>query len=72
MKEQQGKMSFEDLFLFGVLCLHVCMCTLCMSGANDGQKRFLDPLEMEPQRIMSRHMGTEIQFWIPPKSNKYS
>lgn len=29
------------------LCLHVCLCTLCMPNVHRGQKRLLNPLELE-------------------------
>lgn len=32
--------------LLWVFCLHVCVCITCMSGAQRGQKRVLDPLEL--------------------------
>ena len=33
------------------------MCTMCMPGAFGGQKRALDPLELELQMAVSHHPG---------------
>lgn len=31
--------------------------TVCMPDAHRGQKRVLDPLKLEPQTVVSHHMG---------------
>lgn len=36
-------------------CLHVCM---CVPGTQEGQKRDLDPLELESQTVGSCPVGT--------------
>lgn len=41
----------------GVFCLYVCLCTICVSSALRGQKRALDPLELELEVVGSCHMG---------------
>lgn len=32
-------------------------CTMCVPGAGGGQKRVLDPLELELQVVGSHHVG---------------
>lgn len=34
-----------------------CLCTTCVSGAFESQKRELSPLEQELQRVVNLHMG---------------
>lgn len=41
-----------------VFCLYACLCTMCMLGAHRGQKRILDPLELELQTVLSSHVDT--------------
>lgn len=36
-----------------MLCLHGCLCTTCVPGANGGQKRMLAALELELQTIVN-------------------
>ena len=36
-------------------CMHACMCTVHILGAYRGQKRVLDPLEMELQMAVNHH-----------------
>ena len=52
------------------LCIHLC--TMCMPGACRGQKRVLDHLELELQRVVNHHVdaGNQTQFLC--KSNKCS
>ena len=39
------------------VCLYVSLCTMCMPGALRHQKRVLDPLELESQRVVSNHVN---------------
>lgn len=34
---------------------------MCIPGAYEGQNRALDPLELELQMVVSRHVGNEIK-----------
>lgn len=56
--------SFKNCF--GLICfiwsmraffLHVCVCTVCMPGANGGQEMMLKPLELKSQIYVSDHVG---------------
>jgi hypothetical protein len=40
-------------------CLHVCMCTAYMPGANRSQQRATDLLGLELQGILSHRVGAE-------------
>jgi hypothetical protein len=40
-----------------MFCLHVCLCTVYMSGALGGGKRALDPLEVELWTVVRYHVG---------------
>lgn len=40
-----------------MFCLHVCLCIMCMPGAHKSQKKALDPLPLELQKIVSCHVG---------------
>lgn len=50
---------FIALFIFciRVFGLHVCLYTAHVSGAHGGQKRIVNPLELELQMVVSCHMG---------------
>lgn len=54
------------LFLFYVIewvfCLHVCLCTIYVSGTHIGQKRVLGPLALKLQIVMSHIVGAGIQM----------
>lgn len=39
------------------VCVHVCICTTCMSGAEGGQKRVSEALEPEFHVTLSPQMG---------------
>lgn len=39
-------------------CVCICMWTTCMPGAQRGQKRVVNLLEVELRMVMSYHMGT--------------
>lgn len=45
----------SSLYLLNVFCLHVCMFVMCLSGAHGGQKRALNPLQLELQTVLN-HM----------------
>lgn len=56
-----------------VFFLHVCMCTVCVSGACGVQKRVLDPLGLELQMVVSNHAGRCRELNSGPlRSNKCS
>ena len=44
-------------FMHTSVCLHVCMFTMCKSGALGDQKRALDPLKLELQTVVSCCVG---------------
>jgi hypothetical protein len=46
------------------VCMYVCMCTVCVSGASGAQERILDPLELEAQTVGSYHVGAGKQIWL--------
>lgn len=41
------------------LCLYVCIYTRCMPGSYEGQKKVLNPLEMELPMVVIHHFSTE-------------
>ncbi|KAL6048253.1 hypothetical protein STEG23_002144 [Scotinomys teguina] len=45
----------------GSECFCLCAFTVCMSGANVGQKRTFDHLELEFQMFVSHHVDAENQ-----------
>lgn len=58
--------SFKNYFhLFIFMCIgvlscplsfvSVCLCTICVPGTHEGQRRALDPLELELQTAVSFH-----------------
>ena len=40
-----------------VFCLRVYLCNTCVSGAHRSQKRALDPLDLELQMVVGRHVS---------------
>lgn len=48
-----------------VFCLHVCLCIFCTPGIHRGQKRALDPLELEFYIFVSH----EVKQGIEPESS---
>lgn len=36
-----------------MLCLLVCLCNMCTSSAHRGQKRALDPIELESRMLVN-------------------
>lgn len=54
-------------------CLHVCLCiTHVNHGVCGGQKRLLNPLELELCAIVNSHVGTGHQAWFLLKSSQHS
>lgn len=47
-----------DFYLY-VLCLYECVSTACVPAACRGQRRVLDPLELELQMVVSCLVGVE-------------
>lgn len=47
-----------------MLCLHVCICTTCVSIVHGGQKKLSNPLELKLQIIVIRHVGAGNQIWV--------
>lgn len=39
------------------LCLYVCICTMCIPGSHEGQKKVLNPLEVELPMVVSHHFS---------------
>jgi hypothetical protein len=50
----------------------VCLCVTCMTGAHEGQKRVLDPLEQNLQIVVSHHVTAGNWTCVLCKSNKCS
>ena len=44
--------------------MYVCICT-CMLSAQGGQKRALDPLELEQQLAVGHHVDDGNLIWVP-------
>jgi hypothetical protein len=40
------------------------LCTMCMPSASEGQKRALDPLELELWIFVSHHVDSGKQTWV--------
>lgn len=47
------------------VCLHMCLCTMCMSGDQRGPKAASDPLEGELQMVVSCHISARNQTQVP-------
>lgn len=47
------------------------VCVLHAFGSCGGQKRVLEPLKLELQRVMTCYVGTGHQAWVLCKSSKY-
>lgn len=45
------------------ICLHICLCIVCLPSDTGGQKMELDPLRLEALMIVSHHFGVEIKPW---------
>lgn len=43
--------------------LQVCLCTMCKPDACGGQKKAMDPLELEVQAVVSYHMDVPAWDW---------
>lgn len=53
-----------------MLCLHVYLCIVCVYHCiYEGQKRLLDPLELELCTVVSSHVGARSQTWFISKSS---
>ena len=50
--------------------MHICICTVCVTC--EGQKRVLDPLELELQMVMNQHVGARNQTQVLIRTNKSS
>jgi hypothetical protein len=46
------KFFFKYMYVF----LHICLCTMCVCSTGEGQKRVLDPLELELQTVVSHQV----------------
>lgn len=57
-------------FYVWVLCLYVCIWTMCMSGAHRGKKNVLESLEMELKIIVSHKVSARSWTWVLYMSNK--
>lgn len=62
-----------------MLCLYVCMGTVCMPDAHGGKKRMFDRLELELDLMVSHYGGartlvlckTNMCFYLLKKSQVY-
>lgn len=43
------------------ICLHICLCIVCLPSDTGGQKMEMDPLRMEALMVVSHHFGGEIK-----------
>ena len=48
---------YVSIVCVSVFCLHVCLCTMCVHGAQRVQKRASDALRLELQMDMNCHVG---------------
>lgn len=63
---------FRDVCILYELCLHVCMCTACLPGAQESQKRTSDSLELElksdlcllEEQQVFLITETRLQLWV--------
>lgn len=39
--------------------LNICLCIMCVSGAQGGQKRTLGPLGLELKMVVNHHVAAE-------------
>lgn len=44
----------------GVFACIINLCTTCVPSALEGQKRALDPVKLELQRVVRHHMGSRM------------
>lgn len=58
-----SQLQFFKNFMCMHVCLHLCMCTMCMLGTCRGQKRPLDPLDLELWMLLSHHVETGNRTW---------
>lgn len=42
-----------------MFCLFACLYIMCMHGVHKGDKSLSDPLGMEVEMVVSRHVGVE-------------
>ena len=57
------------LFLFHVyVFLPLCICTTCVSGTREGQKRVKDPLELELPMVINHKAAAANWTQVPCKS----
>lgn len=54
-----------------MFCSHVCLCTMCVPDAHEGQVRVLDNLEIKLWVTVSRHVGAGNQIRVVSKNNKH-
>lgn len=52
--------------------LQACLCIMCMLGICRGQKRWLNPLNLELDVVVSYHVGTGNQTWSPGRAKSAS
>lgn len=63
--------TFLNLYV-QIFCLHVYMCTMCMSGTRGSRKRVSHLLELELLMVLSHHVGAENRALVLCKSSKFS
>lgn len=66
-------MTEHVLYLLFILsymfCLNICMCTMFMFGAFQGQKKVLKTLKLGLQVVVSHHMHTGTKAQVLYKRN---
>ena len=63
--------TFTFFNVYGCESPHIGLCTTCMPGVHGGQKRPLDLLQPEFQRVMSCHMGSGSRIVAQPLSRHF-
>lgn len=55
--------------MYMIVCLHVCLCTVCVTDAKGDQKRVVDPLEVELQIAVCHTVGARNRTLVLCRSN---
>ena len=58
------------MFCVGLFYLHVCTCTMYISGTHRGQKRVVDSLKLKLQTVVTCHVGAWTCTWVIFKSSQ--
>jgi hypothetical protein len=64
-------LRFRKLF-YVYECIHVYVCTTCIPGVQEGQRKALDSQRLELQTVVSHHVRAGKQAQVLCNGNKYS